>query len=93
MGFVVLFWTGSKVILTYCEQYVPAPKKIQLSTGVPQGSILGSLLFILHINDIGNCSRDIELLLFADDTNIFLSDEDINFGMRKKVQSYNPFYF
>jgi len=39
-------------------------------------SILGPLLFILYIND-GNISKDAELLLFADDTNVFLYDTDI----------------
>jgi hypothetical protein len=77
---IVLDWLKS--YLAYREQYVTVnnacSKKLQLSTGVPRGSILGPLLFILYINDISNCNRDIELLLFADDTNIFLSNEDIN---------------
>jgi len=48
-----------------------------IRTGVPQGSILGPLLIILNINDIVNVSKDAELLLFADDTNVFLYDTDI----------------
>ena len=35
------------------------------------------LLFILYINDIVNVSKDAELLLFADGTNMFLYDTDI----------------
>jgi hypothetical protein len=50
---------------------------LPILTGVPQGSILGPLLFILYINDIVNVSSDVELLLFADDTNVFLHDTDI----------------
>lgn len=43
----------------------------ELSCGIPQGSVLGPLLFILYVNDIQNAVPDAQLELFADDTNMF----------------------
>ena len=44
---------------------------------MPQGSILGLLLFLIYLNDITQVSNELEYILFADDTSLFLSGQDL----------------
>ena len=52
--------------------------ELKISCGIPQGSILGPLLFLLYNNDIYNSSKVLDFRLFADDTSILFADKSLD---------------
>lgn len=74
------YLTGRKQIVKLGETL---SNELNNQLGVPQGSILGPLLFILYINDIPLCLKYCQAKLFADDTLIYVIADSINDALIK----------
>ena len=68
--------------LTNHNQYVEfescISNHVPISTGVPQGSILGPLLFSIYINDLVMARSKLNCMMYADDTTLYFNLEDFD---------------
>jgi hypothetical protein len=62
----------------YCYYKGKKSSKLIIECGVPQGSILGPLLFLVYINDLAHISTKLSTILFADDSNVFIDGPKVN---------------
>ena len=79
LGFSQATISWYKSYLTNRTFLVNVEKNISLPgdlSGVPQGSILGPLIFLLYVNDMSN-SVDCDLLLYADDSCLVFTGPDL----------------
>ena len=65
---------GRKITVSYGDYL---SNKQSVFTGVPQGSILGPLLFLIYFNDVVDCIQNANIIKYADDTVLFFSGKSL----------------
>ena len=65
--------------LQYVEIGGVSSHMLPITCGVPQGSIFGPLLFLIYVNDLPMCSKDLKFILFADNSIIFFFEKSIDY--------------
>jgi hypothetical protein len=77
--------------MQYVEIEKSKSKLCSIKCGVPQGSILGPLLYLIYVNDIP-CSTHSNILSFADDTSLYLRNSNLTELFREANVSMNSLY-
>ena len=69
--------------------------ELKVTCGVPQGSSLWPLLFLIYVNDLPSASNLLNTIMFADDTNLFFEHKDISFlfsTVNRELQNINEWF-
>ena len=82
-------YLSNRVQRTLANGHLSSSKNI--TCGVPQGSVLGPLFFILYVNDVQQAICGAHLQLYADDTVLFASDHDAEVAARKLQPALKQF--
>ena len=85
----VIKWLGNYVYNRNQYVYINGMEsnRAVIQCGVPQGSILGPLLFLIFINDLAAVSNKLFPILFADDTNLLISNKNLTVLMNEANNS------
>lgn len=96
-----MVWEGyktKKVILIIDRQFVQIGQSksvcLNITCGIPQGLVLGPILFTMYISDICTVTNIVWFVVFVHDTNIFCSGEHLKqlFDVDKKVNNKLKFW-
>ena len=60
-----------------------------ITQGVPQGSVLGPLFYIIYANDLADTLKNCKMAMYADDTVLYISDKDFNMSVKKMQNDIN----
>jgi len=85
-GWNHIYHTVNKMEINTTDKRIRISNKKEIEHGVPHALILDPILFSLYINDLPLNITGTKIVLFADDTNILVTDENIN-NLRYKLNN------